>query len=136
MKPKLLGIIVLACTLALAGCVTVSHEELLKQAEAIGYGAPPAPGWEETIKQFMELRLRDAASAQYKFGTPETGWLKKAPVSGGGLDITGYMVKVLINAKNGYGGYAGFETYEFFLRDGKVVGYKATVNGVGFWEKV
>ena len=81
----------------------------------------------------MEMRLKDSGSAVYKFGEPEKGYLTKPPIQGGGLDLAGYTVPVEINAKNSYGGYAGFESYKFLLRDNEVVRYATYESGFWFW---
>jgi len=105
-----------------AGCTHVPHDDLAKQAEAIGYGTPPPANYQDVIKAYMEPRLKDAPSAIYKFvGEPEVYWVAKAPIDGGQLDVAGYKVTAMINAKNGYGGYTGFETYRFIMRDGAVI---------------
>ncbi len=122
--------------LAFAGCATNPNApEIAAQAEAAGYGAPPPANWQETIKGFMEMRLKDSTSAQYKFGEPRKGWLTKAPISGGGFDVSGYRVSVAINAKNSYGGYTGYANHEFLLRDGRVIAYADFTSGMGFWQK-
>lgn len=132
MKTKSLALGVALVALAFAGCGTVPQSEILTQAEATGYGAPLASSYQETIKAFMETQLRDPANAVYKFGTPEKGWVTKAPVAGGGLDVAGYLVPVQINATNGFGGYTGFQEYGFLLRDNRVVRYKVR----GFWQSI
>lgn len=121
-----------------SGCATIdpNSPEIAAAAAKAGFGEPPAATWQETIKDFMELRLKDPSSAQYKFGTPEKGWITKPPISGGGLDLTGWMVAVAINAKNSYGGYTGYKDYRFLWRDGRIIAFADYSGGIGFWQHV
>ena len=101
MKTQFLASILgLACGLALfAGCSTVSPEQLNAEVAKIGYGADLAPDWQEKIKAFMEMRLKDGSSAIYKFEEPRKSYLTNPPIQGGGLKTAGYVVAVQINAK-------------------------------------
>lgn len=119
----LLSVVVSISLMLLAGCATVSPEQIQAEVSKVGYGAVPAQDWQTTVKAFMEDRLKDPASAIYKFGDPYQGYLTKAPIEGGGLKVAGYLVDVQINAKNSYGGYVGFTPYKFMMRDGVVVSY-------------
>ena len=42
-----------------------------------------------------------------------------------------WVGEVHVNAKNGFGGYTGFQTYQFAWRDGKIVAHFTQENG--FW---
>lgn len=130
------SIIGLACWLALfTGCTTVSPEQINAEIAKVGYGADPvAELWQAKVKAFMELRLKDPASAEYKFGEPTKSYLTNPPISGGGLKAAGYDVDVLINAKNSYGGYTGFEAHKFFIRDNEIVSYATRVGNLWLWQ--
>lgn len=132
MKIKFLASILWLALLAMfTGCAIVSPEQVQAEIAKVGYGMDPAPGWQDRIRAFMELRLKDSSSAVYKFGELEKGYLTNPPIQGGGLKAAGYVVSVQINAKNSYGGYTGFESYKFFLRDNRVIS-SATLHG-DFW---
>lgn len=122
--------------LMMCGCATVPQAEIKAQADAQGYGPPPAAGWEDVVKTFMEYRLKDPDSAQYKFGQPQQGWITKPPVKGGGLDIAGWHVTIAVNARNGFGGYTGFKPYQFMLRDGRIVAWANHSSGPGYWQRI
>lgn len=122
MKTKLLASLFgLALVLALVGCVNVPRAQLEAEVARIGYGDDLAPGYEEKVKAAMELRLKDPASAIYRFGDPYKNWQTKAAIDGGQLDKVGWCVPVLINAKNSYGGYTGFQPYRVWFRDNRVI---------------
>jgi len=84
------------------------------------YGSPVSQ--DEAQKQvvaWMTLHLKDADSAKYQWGEVQKDFVKDAPIIGGAI-YTGYVLRALVNAKNGYGGYVGFETYTFLFRDGRI----------------
>jgi len=68
---------------------------------------------------WLVLRLKDAESAKYQWGKVDKGWVKDAPIIGGSI-YTGYVMHALVNSKNSYGGYTGFEEWTFLFRDGGV----------------
>lgn len=133
MKSLLTVIVALSCMM-LSGCATVSPEQIQAEVAKVGYGAPLPADWQETVKAFMETRLKDSVSAIYKFGEPYQGYLTKAPIEGGGLKAAGYLVNVKINAKNSYGGYVGFTDYSFLIRDGVVISYCAQTGEFAIWQ--
>ena len=124
----------LISALLLAGCVApVSSEQVTAEVARVGYGAPPAEGWQDAIKAFMELRLKDSTSAIYKFGEPYQGYLTNSMFDGGGLKAAGYIVQVEINAKNSYGGYTGFQSHRFMIRDNRVLAYATYLEAMDAW---
>ena len=125
----------LACALALlAGCVTPPTQgEYEATVAKIGYGATLPDDWQDRVKAFMETRLKDPISAQWKFETESfTSWAG-ASDRGGVLVSAGHVVTALLNAKNSYGAFIGFTRYRFMVRDGKVIAYQI---GAGAWEHV
>lgn len=96
-------------------CVSAPSREELQSAD---YGPFPEL-YEETIKSFMSNRLKDPMSAQFNFrGLPKTMW------AGGGLGGPrkyGWGVCALINARNSFGGYVGFQNHFFLINNGSVV---------------
>ena len=83
-----------------------------EQITNANFGQPPnKTKYEERILGHFSQTLFDSESARYKFGTPyKAAW----PRSGGEWDF-GYGVDVLVNAKNRYGAYVGFQKYYFFF---------------------
>lgn len=109
--------------LATCGCsVQMPSYQQIKEADA----GPYPENYETTIKQYMETRLTDPMSAQYKFYLPIKGFRHEPPILGGKIRDWGYWVAVDINAKNQFGGYTGFKNYSFFMRGHSV--YEAKQN--------
>lgn len=130
---RLASILGLALVLALAGCATPPTAQELAAAD---YGPPPI-AFPEKIKDFMELRLKDPSSAQYRFDNlPTKMWSKAGPLFGGGT-MYGWRVDVLINAKNELGGYVGYQQYGFLFRDGRIIAYNERSDlGLNTWMPV
>jgi hypothetical protein len=103
--------LVVSFSLLLAGCVSVSQEDI----KAVDFGAKPS-NYEERVKDFMAMQLKDPMSAVYNFRLP----LRKAVVRSGMLDnftkYYGWVVEVSVNAKNSFGGYTGAKTYFILIR--------------------
>jgi hypothetical protein len=122
-----------AACLLLAGCSSVPVEQVKAEAAKIGYGTPLPPDWQDMLKTFIGGSLKDPMSAIYQFGQPVEGMIQKAPIRGGGLDAAGYLVSVLVNAKNSYGGYTGFKEYQFLIRDGRIIRQGERIGSTIVW---
>ena len=106
-------VVLVAISTALSGCATPTREQL---ADA-DYGSPP-DGFEEIIKSYLFRALKDPASAQYNFNSlPTKTWSRKGF---GSSFIYGWGVCALINAKNSFGAYVGYQPQFFLIRDGRV----------------
>lgn len=107
----------------LAGCATpMPTPEQLASADC--GPKPEAAIFQQAIKIWMQATLKDPDSALYRlFSDPVKGCVRDAPISGGKLHF-GWLVYADVNAKNGFGGYVGYQSYYFFFRDGKIVGVK------------
>ncbi|QYM80268.1 hypothetical protein K0B96_06545 [Horticoccus luteus] len=119
---------ILACAL-FAGCASPTFSTEQIEANV----TEPTPSAVETkVRDFMELRLKDPASAEYKVGTPE-----KTVLTTAGKPTFGWKVSVLINGKNSYGGYTGFEGYAFFFVHDQIVSYQdPEMAKMGWWTPV
>ena len=74
---------------------------------------PPKPtDFRADVKQYMASQLKDPDSAIYK------NWHLFKAYIGSNPPKYGYYIVVLINAKNSFGGYTGFEHHFFFHRHG------------------
>ncbi|OHB56573.1 MAG: hypothetical protein A2Y12_04680 [Planctomycetes bacterium GWF2_42_9] len=109
-------VLLIACLLVLSGCASTPTQEEMLNAD---YGECPQ-NYEQTIKNIMAMRLRDPDSAQYRFEQPFRGWADKGLINGGGKEF-GWVVKVAVNGKNGYGGYTGFQPFAFLFRGENMV---------------
>jgi hypothetical protein len=82
-----------------------------------------ATNWVDVTNSAVALRgyfpriLRDPYSAHFQYGEPVKAVWQAGALAGGGKSY-GYLVTVLVNAKNGFGGYTGNERYDFFLMNG------------------
>jgi hypothetical protein len=84
------------------------------------YGTPITQERAERLaKDFLSRQLKDPYSAQYQWGIVSTGWIRNAPIHGGGL-VFGYKLDVSVNGKNSYGGYVGFKPYMFIFYNGSI----------------
>jgi hypothetical protein len=96
------------------------------ELEAAEYGIPPAGDCAQAIETTFSPTLRDPESARYQFAEPERSWLPRyhfdidrvAPYKSG--HVFGWTIRFTVNAKNGFGGYAGAQSYEAFFQEGKL----------------
>ena len=112
-------IAIASTVLAFAGCAHTTPDDDLRMATGphlglLEIGEPPS---QESVmaaaRSELELKLKDAESARYKFAYVARGYV------GGPRDaVYGWVGVVMVNAKNSYGAYAGFEPrYIFFGAD-------------------
>ncbi len=109
-------IMVLAALAALAACETpkVSQEEMA----SVNYGPKPAY-WQQEIRDYLNLRLRDPKAAIVEFRTEPKQMFQRQVA----LDPQqhGWAVCAWVNDKNREGGFEGFRPMTFFIRNEKVV---------------
>jgi len=121
-------LLVLAACLALAGCAS-APVFTADQIQAADVGPMPGEAEQATIRAAMAYYLKDPASAQYQWGEP-----RKSSLSSGGRTVIGWVVPVLVNARNSYGGYVGFEQWGFFMVNGRIVSHQtAAERAIGTW---
>jgi hypothetical protein len=88
---------------------------------AADYGAPIEQSEAQKLAEsWLTLHLKDSESARYQWGTIQRGYSKDPLISGGSVNY-GYLLPVLVNAKNSYGGYTGFEQWGFLFRNGSLL---------------
>jgi hypothetical protein len=101
----------LALAVLLAGCATKPTNQEMASAD---YGPYPG-GYEQIIKSYMQSVLKDPDSARYRFkNSPTKAW------DGTGGTKYGYVVCVLINSKNSFGGYVGDRMTYFIINNDRV----------------
>lgn len=90
--------------------------ERLKKIETNNniFGEPPTNPL-ETIKKYMENRLKDPESAKYKDLK-----IQKSFIINDYRVSFGWKAEVLINGKNSYGGYTGFKAEYFDFKGNKL----------------
>jgi hypothetical protein len=104
----------------LAFCWIATLSACAVPAPDADYGAYPV-NFEAGVRERIGSLLKDPDSARYQFGAPVKGYANTGLIYGGGVTFTGYFIPVEVNARNGFGGYTGFEDW-FCLYSGNSVG--------------
>lgn len=81
----------------------------------------------EGIKAFAQTHIKDPDSAKYEIAAMSPGYCRSTPFPEQRSFWLGWAVNVLINAKNSYGGYGGFQEFTVLF-----VGDRATDMLEGF----
>jgi hypothetical protein len=102
-------VVLSATVLTATGCAPKKPTPTPEQEQKLAKLPPPSKGWEDAVKKELELKLKDPMSAQYKFETPEKCYFDNGVIG------VGYRTIVLINGKNSYGGYTGYQPFYFFI---------------------
>lgn len=108
---KLAKYLAVIFSLALAGCVSVNQDEI----KTANFGDKPS-NYEERVKDYMAMELKDPMSAVYSFRPPLRRAVVKMGMSDNFTKYYGWVVEVSVNAKNSFGGYTGAETHFIFIR--------------------
>ncbi len=109
------NLLVVSCLVVLAGCMTPS-KDVLTSAD---YGPFPTD-YQRILTDQISSTLKDPWSAHFEFDAPRKGWC------GGDLLMGmkkryGWIVTVRVNAKNGFGAYAGWESHTYLFTGGQVI---------------
>jgi hypothetical protein len=102
--------------LLVCGCAANASRE---EVAAAHFGSLPS-NYQQIIRGCMTSRLKDPYTAVYRFGTPHHGMVQDGWAVGGRKHF-GWIVPTWINAKNGFGGYAGEQAYVMFFFDDKLI---------------
>lgn len=73
------------------------------------------------IQVIAQGYLKDPYSAQYKIGAVYPGYCKEGWLKGGSISWKGWAVNVMINARNSYGGYTGYEPHTVLFSNDSAV---------------
>ena len=116
--------------LGLVGCATTPLEPIAKpvvkpiptqeELAKMDYGKPISIDYQTIIKDYFSKNLKDPFTAHYQFAEPQPYWYRDSQMMGG-KEYVGYAVIVLVNAKNGFGGYVGDKQYAFIFRDDLII---------------
>ena len=111
---KFIAVLIFALLLSACASGPPTSEELSRA----DYGSPISQSDAETrAKQFLRRHLKDPGSAIYEWNPVYSGWMREAPIHGGGLEF-GYILDGSINAKNSFGAYVGLKAYKFIFYNG------------------
>lgn len=107
----------LVVAVAIGGCAGAPSDADLRKAD---YGSPISQdAAERQAVAYLETKLKDPGSAEYKWSPVERGWARD-PVITGGAVYYGYLLVGQVNARNSYGGYVGYRKYQFMFQNGKL----------------
>ena len=113
--------IMAACGM-LAGCTVAfqtSRDRLIKTATLEDYGPRPAADHRAVERIYIEAWLRDPESAEFRFGELQPGIMPSATWSPRAILV--WVSWITVNARNGFGGYTGFQQWAIAWRDGEMV---------------
>jgi len=63
------------------------------------------------VRAVAQTYLKDPDSATYQIGSRYPGFCKEGWLKGNGIAWKGWAVNVMINARNSFGGYAGYSPF-------------------------
>jgi hypothetical protein len=98
-------------------------ESLREQAQTADCGPYPQ-NYQELTKQYITANLKDPSSAKYRLKEKPRKTYFEDTLRGKlstGETIFCWIVHVDVNAKNSFGAYAGFQTWQFYIRDGRII---------------
>jgi hypothetical protein len=99
------------------GC---SYAPKTEELQSASYGLPvTAEEMRAAADHYLGGVLRDPDSRRVEWGRSGRAWIWTGLIAGG--TKYGYGIEALVNAKNGFGGYAGSAPFFFFFRDGNLV---------------
>lgn len=101
--------------LCLGGCYKTVPSAAVQQADC----GPIPTNAESQINAWLERNLKDFGSAIVKLGPPRKDYSNIA--HGRNVISYGWTIDAEINAKNRYGGYAGFQQYQFFFYNADLI---------------
>lgn len=104
---------ILCAVLLLAACQAVDINE-------VGYGEYPA-NYEEIIKNYYQVAAKDPDSLKFKLISEPKQMYRKRQILSGGTPPAGYVVCTVVNGKNSFGAYTGYQTTGFMIRNGKII---------------
>ncbi len=108
----------------LSGCTFYTYETVtMAQIRSLDYGRYPS-NYQQIIRQHLAQTLYDPESVRIDSIARPVKYVYIDRASPRAADkprfSTGYIVCTRYNAKNRYGGYTGWQTYPFVIRNGQV----------------
>jgi len=109
-------------TFMISGCgiaYEANRSQLLKTATVGDFGPRPPANYQDIESDMIRDMLKDPDSAKIRFGELTTDAIQSGFASPKAILI--WKNDALVNAKNSYGGYVGFQAYHFAWRDGHII---------------
>jgi len=102
--------------LVTAGCASgpPTQQELAKADYGTAISQEDA---QRAANEFLKRVLKDPDSARIDWSPITSGWIREAPLHGGGV-LFGYVLNASFNAKNSYGAFIGYKPYMFLFYNG------------------
>lgn len=116
---KFSPLLLLALFPLFSGCASTMKGPTPAQVSAATFDPVPAD-IEARIKAQYGVMLKDPYSAQYQFGVARKAYIQV----GSSKKVFGYIIPVIVNARNSYGGYTGGQLYHWAWAEGNL--YNAT----------
>ena len=116
------AVFLMGSSIGLSGCGVAYNSnsaKLMKTTPAEAWGAPPPAGHASAEENFIKARLKDPESARFQRKEPHRGTIPASQASARAVPV--WIVEVNVNAKNSYGGYTGYQLYQFSYSNGKLV---------------
>ncbi|EAP1215536.1 hypothetical protein POI25_003917 [Salmonella enterica] len=101
--------------LVLSGCAQYNRPSDIKIQNG-DYGLAPTDTDKAEVESFIRGNLVDPNSAMFKIDAPKKYWITDSK----GITHFGYFIGVLVNAKNSFGGYTGWQPEGIFYKNGSM----------------
>lgn len=134
MKPLLISRTLGVFLIALLSCATKVRTPSPEQLSSAQYGSAPAKlEVPEMIRRYLKASgYYDPNGSEIEACTdPIQGWVKNPNYDSREEFVFGWKVSCDINGKNRMGGFVGFETIQYFVKDGNVIAGNLPVGGQG-----
>ena len=113
MKKVILFFLSMVFLMSITGCASSPSVDEFSKAD---FGVYPE-NYQELVKESLKYQLFDPISAQFEFiDVPKQGAWDRGIINGGGHEY-GWIGFVMINAKNRYGGYTGYQNYIYVIKN-------------------
>ena len=119
-------LILAAVAFLFSGCGTASNakrNEILKSAGPADYGPPPPANHHAVEIQLLRKRLRDPDSMKIDYGRVGKVTIRalRALAFHKPEVVPVWISGIKVNAKNGFGGYTGYQPYYFAWKNGRII---------------
>jgi len=122
LRSLLIAILLASVLFASSGCgvaYRINRDKLLSTATETDYGPPPPENHQDIAAQVIRQQLKDPDSAQFQFGGIARDAIQTGPMSPTAMLV--WRTSALVNAKNSYGGYTGFQPWHLAWKNGRVI---------------
>jgi len=134
MKNLLAALFLLLFSGAGCGLAQESHKDsVLRSNDLTPFGPPPPSNYKEVLEREIRGMLKDPDSAKIEFAGVFAKQVE--PVTFEPKGKLGWVVPVMVNAKNSYGGYTGRTLWQAWWRNGEWDGIYSCSDANRNWRK-